>query len=265
MIYTKRSLGQNFLKDLNIIKKITNITKIVNKDVLEIGPGEGALTNEIIKNNPKSLTLIEKDDSLFNKLKLKYSNNSKIKIYNEDILKFNLEEKIKKNTIIFGNLPYNISSQILVKIIRFKKWPPKYSALIFMFQKEMADRIIGKFKTSKYGRLSILANYKLKVLNKFNVSPNCFFPKPKVISTVLFLKPNHKIFHKIKNIQNLEKITNILFSNKRKMINKGFSKLFKNAENLSRKLDINLSLRPDQLNENDFYRIVEYYEKYKKI
>ena len=265
MIYTKRSLGQNFLKDLNIIKKITNITKIVNKDVLEIGPGEGALTNEIIKNNPKSLTLIEKDDSLFKKLKLKYSNNSKIKIYNEDILKFNLEEKIKKNTIIFGNLPYNISSQILVKIIRFKKWPPKYSALIFMFQKEMADRIIGKFKTSKYGRLSILANYKLKVLNKFNVSPNCFFPKPKVISTVLFLKPNHKIFHKIKNIQNLEKITNILFSNKRKMINKGFSKLFKNAENLSRKLDINLSLRPDQLNENDFYRIVEYYEKYKKI
>ena len=265
MIYTKRSLGQNFLKDLNIIKKITNITKIVNKDVLEIGPGEGALTNEIIKNNPKSLILIEKDDSLFKKLKLKYINNNKVKIYNEDILKFNLEEKIKKNTIIFGNLPYNISSQILVKIIRFKKWPPKYSALIFMFQKEMADRIIGKFKTSKYGRLSILANYKLKVLNKFNVSPNCFFPKPKVISTVLFLKPNHKIFHKIKNIQNLEKITNILFSNKRKMINKGFSKLFKNAENLSRKLDINLSLRPDQLNENDFYRIVEYYEKYKKI
>ena len=265
MIYTKRSLGQNFLKDLNIIKKITSITKLVNKDVVEIGPGEGALTNEIVKNNPKSLTLIEKDDSLFKKLKLKYINNNKVKIYNEDILKFNLEEKIKKNTIIFGNLPYNISSQILVKIIRFKKWPPKYSALIFMFQKEMADRIIGKFKTSKYGRLSILANYKLKVLNKFNVSPNCFFPKPKVISTVLFLKPNHKIFHKIKNIQNLEKITNILFSNKRKMINKGFSKLFKNAENLSRKLDINLSLRPDQLNENDFYRIVEYYEKYKKI
>ena len=265
MIYAKRSLGQNFLKDSNIIKKITNITEIVNKDVLEIGPGEGALTNEIIKNNPKSLTLIEKDDSLFKALKLKYNNNDKIKIYNKDILQFNLEEKIKKNTIIFGNLPYNISSQILVKMIRFKKWPPKYSALIFMFQKEMADRIIGKFNTPKYGRLSILTNYRLKVLNKFNVSPNCFFPKPKVISTILFLKPNHKIFYKIKNIQNLEKITNILFSNKRKMINKGFLKLFKNSESLSRKLDINLSLRPDQLNEDDFYRIAEYYEKYKKI
>ena len=78
MIYTKRSLGQNFLKDLNIIKKITGITKIVNKDVVEIGPGEGALTNEIVKNNPKSLTLIEKDDSLFKKLKLKYINNNKV-------------------------------------------------------------------------------------------------------------------------------------------------------------------------------------------
>ncbi len=261
MKYVKRSLGQNFLKDLNIIKKITNIVKIKNKDVLEIGPGEGALTNEIIKNDPKSLTLIEKDDSLFKKLKLKYSNDSKIKIYNKDILKFNLEKKIKKNTIIFGNLPYNISSQILVKMIRFKKWPPKYSDLIFMFQKEMAHRIIGKFNTSKYGRLSILTNYRLKILNKFDVSPNCFFPKPKVISTVLFFKPNHKIFYKIKNIQNLEKITNILFSNKRKMINKGFARLFKNPKSISKKLDINLSLRPDQLNESNFYKIVEHYEK----
>tara|TARA_B100001250_G_C19326644_1_gene582829 strand:+ start:25 stop:429 length:405 start_codon:yes stop_codon:yes gene_type:complete len=134
-----------------------------------------------------------------------------------------------------------------------------------MFQKEMADRIIGKYGTSKYGRLSILTNYRLNLLNKFNISPNCFFPKPKIDSTVLFLKPNSKIKNKIKNIKNLEKITHIFFSNKRKMINKSFSKLFKNPENLSRKLDINLSLRPDQLNESDFYRIVEYYEKYKEI
>ena len=265
MIYTKRSLGQNFLKDLNIIKKITNITKIVNKDVVEIGPGEGALTNEIIKNNPKSLTLIEKDESLFKKLKLKYSNDSKIKIYNKDILKFDLDKKLKANTIIFGNLPYNISSQILVKMIRLKKNPVKYLALIFMFQKELAERIIGKFGTPKYGRLSILSNYKLNILYKFNVSSNCFLPKPKVDSTIVYFKPHNLNNYKIQNIENLEKITNVLFSNRRKMINKSFSKLFKDPENLSRKLNINLSLRPNQLNENDFYRIAEYYEKYKKI
>ena len=265
MRYAKKSLGQNFLMDPNIIKKIINLTNIFDKNVLEIGPGKGALTNEILKNKPRSLTLIEKDNLLSNELKSKYNRNKKIIIYNKDVLKFNFEKELKKDTIIFGNLPYNIASQILVNIIKFKNWPPKYSCLIFMFQKEMADRIIGKYGTSKYGRLSILTNYRLNVLNKFKISPNCFFPKPKIDSTVLFLKPNNKVKNKIKNIENLEKITHIFFSKKRKMINKSFSKLFKNSENLSRKLDINLTLRPNQLNENDFYRIVEYYEKYKKI
>jgi len=264
-IYAKKSLGQNFLIDSNIIKKIIGLTNIFDKNILEIGPGKGALTDEILKNKPKSLTLIEKDNLLSNELKLKYNDNKKITIYNKDVLKFNFEKKLKKDTIIFGNLPYNIASQILVNIIKFKKWPPKYSSLIFMFQKEMADRIIGNYGTSKYGRLSILTNYRLSVLNKFKISPNCFFPKPKIDSTVLFLKPNSKIKNKIKNIENLEKITHVFFSKKRKMINKSFSKLFKNSENLSQKLNIDLSLRPDQLNENDFYKIVEYYEKYKKI
>ena len=262
--YAKKSLGQNFLIDINIIKKIISLTNIFDKNILEIGPGKGALTDEILKNKPKSLILIEKDNSLSNELKLKYKDNKKITIYNKDILKFNFEKKLEKDTIILGNLPYNISSQILVNIIKFKKWPPKYSNLIFMFQKEMAERIMGKCGTSKYGRLSVLTNFRLKVINKFKVSPNCFFPKPKIDSTVLLFKPNSKIKNKIKNIENLEKITHAFFSRRRKMINKTFSKLFKNSQALSKKLDINLSLRPSQLNENDFYRVVEYYEKYKK-
>tara|TARA_B100001559_G_C16484510_1_gene615353 strand:- start:651 stop:1439 length:789 start_codon:yes stop_codon:yes gene_type:complete len=261
MHYAKKSLGQNYLTDFNIIKKIIKLTNIYNKNILEIGPGKGALTDQILKYEPKSLILIEKDDNLSKELRLKYANNKKIIIYNKDVLKFDFEKRLKKNSIIFGNLPYNISSQILVKIIKFKKWPPKYSDVIFMFQKELAQRVIGKFHTSKYGRLSILTNYRLKTLNKFNISPNCFFPKPKVDSTVIYFKPNRKIFRNIKNLENLEKITHALFSNKRKMINKAISKLFKNPEILSKKLNINLSLRPDQLSENDYYRIVEYYEK----
>ena len=265
MHYAKRSLGQNYLTDLNILKKIVSLTKIYSKDILEIGPGKGALTDQILKYKPKSLILIEKDDNLSKELRIKYAKNKKITIFNKDVLKFDLEKRLKENSIIFGNLPYNISSQILVKIIKFKKWPPKYSDVIFMFQKELAERIIGKFNTSKYGRLSILTNYRLKTLYKFNVSPNCFFPKPQVNSTVIYFKPNKKILGKIKNIENLEKITNVLFSNKRKMINKAISKLFKDPGLLSQKLNINLSLRPDQLSGNDFYRIAEYYEKYKKI
>ena len=260
MHYLKKSLGQNFLIDHNIIKKIVKITKIYNKNILEIGPGKGALTEQILKNKPKSLILIEKDNILSKELKLKYKDNKKIIIHNEDILKFNFEEKLKDNSIIFGNLPYNISSQILAKIIKFKKYPPKYSALIFMFQKEMAERITGKFNTSKYGRLSILTNYRLKVLNKFNVSPNCFFPKPKIDSTILYLKPNKKISNKIKNIENLEKITNILFSNRRKMINKNMKKIF-SKDQLDSIKNLNLKSRPSDLKPEKYYEITELFER----
>ena len=264
MKYAKKSLGQNFLADQNIVKKIISLVHIENRNVLEIGPGKGALTDQILKKQPKSVILVEKDNALSKFLKSKYEKNKKIKIYNEDILKFDLNKNLKKDTIVFGNLPYNISSQILANIIRLKTNPPKYSALIFMFQKELAEKIDGKFGTPKYGRLSILTKYKLNILNKFNVSSNCFIPKPKVESTIIHFVPYKLNIHKIQNIENLEKITRILFSNKRKMINKGFSKLFKNPKYFSQKIGINLSLRPDQINENDFYRIVEHYEKYKR-
>ena len=260
MKYLKKSLGQNFLIDLNIIKKITNIVDIKNKDIFEIGPGSGALTNEILRKKPKSLTLIEKDFYLFKKLNLKYISHKKITVYNEDILKFNLENKLTKNSIIFGNLPYNISSQILVKFIKLKNITSKYCSLIFMFQKEMADRIIGKHGTSKYGRLSILAHYKFDILKKFNISPNCFFPKPKVNSTVLHFKPHNKIFNKIKKIENLEKITNIFFSSRRKMINKSIKKIFKSNENI-KLIDLNLKSRPEDLKPELYYQITELFEK----
>ncbi len=236
------------------------MVEIKNKNVLEIGPGRGALTDEILKRKPKSLILIEKDNELFNKLYLKYKEFNKIKIYNKDILKFDLEKKINRNVIIFGNLPYNISSQILIKILKFKKWPPSYSSLIFMFQKEMSERIIGKFKTSKYGRLSIITGYFLDMITKFDVSPNSFFPKPKVFSTVLHLKPKKKLYNKIRKIENLEKITQSLFSNKRKMINKSLKKIFKNIQILKYFKNINMQLRPSDLSPEKYYEITKVFE-----
>ena len=261
MKYAKKSLGQNFLVDNNIVNKIVNLTEIKNKNILEIGPGNGALTNKIIEKKPKSLILIEKDSLLSEKLKSKYKKDKKIKVYNEDILKFNFDKKLKKDTVIFGNLPYNISSQILVKIIRLEKFPPLYSSIIFMFQKEMAERIIGKFGSSKYGRLSILTNFKLNIKNKFNVSPNCFFPKPKVNSTVLLFKPKNENLSKIRKIQNLEKVTNIFFSNKRKMINKSIKKIFKNEVYKKLIREIDTQLRPTDLKPEKYYKITELFEK----
>lgn len=260
MKYAKKSLGQNFLSDNNIIKKILNLSKLHQRHVYEIGPGNGALTDEIIKKNPKSLTLIEKDSELAGKLKNRYSNNKIIKVYNHDILKFDLESVLNKHAIILGNLPYNISSQILVKLLKFNHWPPKFNDLIFMFQKELGDKIIGKFPSQNYGRLSILSNYRLNIINKFLVSPNCFFPKPKVTSMVIHFTPSKTNLFKIKNIASLENVTNILFSNKRKMINKNIKKIL-SEEQISNLKDLTLNSRPSDIKPQLYYKITELFEK----
>ena len=157
----KKSLGQNFLIDKNVINKITHLTEIKNKNIIEIGPGNGALTENLLNQNPKTLNLIEKDNFFAEKLKKKYSANKILKIYNLDVLKFNIERIIKKNNVKFDKLPYNISSQILVKILRIKNQPTKYKNIIFMFQKELGEKISSTFPNKNYGRLSILSNYKL--------------------------------------------------------------------------------------------------------
>ena len=216
MIKPKKSLGQNFLIDNNILNKIIDLAGINNNDVIEIGPGTGNLTKKIIEQNPKNLILIEKDHKLTNSLKNDLKKHKNCEIFNEDILKFDLENKIKKNSIIIGNLPYNISSQILVKLIKFQKWLPKYRKLILMFQKEVAEKILGKYNTSHYGRLSILTAARLKITNCFNVSPNSFYPVPKVKSTVLVFEPIINKNFQVKNIENLEKISHIFFFKKKK-------------------------------------------------
>jgi 16S rRNA (adenine1518-N6/adenine1519-N6)-dimethyltransferase len=259
MIFSKKSLGQNYLIDKNIINKIINIVEIKNKNIIEIGPGKGALTDEILKKKPKSLTLIEKDYHLFEKLKNKFINNKSIKIYNDDILKLNLEKIAIENSIVFGNLPYNISSQILVKMIKFKKWPPKFNNLIFMFQKELGEKIISNYPSRAYGRLSILTSYRLEILKKFFISPNCFFPKPKITSMVIHFQPKNNELFNIKEISNLEKITNIFFSNKRKMINKTLLKLFDKDEIKTIK-GLKDNLRPSDIKPDFYYKITELYE-----
>tara|TARA_E500000178_G_scaffold354013_1_gene421594 strand:- start:609 stop:1388 length:780 start_codon:yes stop_codon:yes gene_type:complete len=258
MKYAKKSLGQNFLKDKNIIKKIITLSKIRNRDVYEIGPGNGALTDEIIKRNPRSLTIIEKDLNLADKLKIKYSKNKNVKVYKNDILKFDIESIINQKALVLGNLPYNISSQILVKFLRFKFWPPKFVDLIFMFQKELGEKIIGKFSSSKYGRISILTSYRLNVINKFLVSPNCFFPKPKVTSMIIQFRPKKQKINL--NINNLEKITQVFFSTKRKMINKNINRLL-GKNKINKISNLNVNLRPSDIQPEMYYKITKLYEK----
>ena len=258
MIKAKKSLGQNFLEDKNIIKKIIDTTVIRDETILEVGPGTGNLTEYILKKNPKELFVIEKDNNLTSILEQKFKD--KIKIINDDILKVNEKEITKDKLIVFGNLPYNISTEILCKwIINLNNELFWFKGLILMFQKEVADRIISKMNSSHYGRLSVLANWRLRIEKVFDIKPSCFYPKPKVDSSLLIFKPK-KSFLKIKDAKNLEKITRVFFNHRRKMIKKPYNFLFDGNQRIQEKLNLDLSLRPQNLDIETYCNLAKEYE-----
>ena len=258
-IKAKKSLGQNFLIDKNIIKSIVNVGDVKkNNVILEVGPGTGNLTEYILKKNPKKIFVIEKDSNLVNLLNRKFSD--KINILNKDILKFDLNNISKEKIIIFGNLPYNISTKILTQWITTPEKFKCYKKLILMFQKEVADRILAKTNSRNYGRLSIISNWRLNIKKEFNISPQCFFPKPKVDSTLLSFVPK-KEFYYIKNPENLEKITRIFFNQRRKMIKNPLKQIFKNPEQVAINFKLNLNLRPQNLSPLTYFNITREYER----
>ena len=258
MIKTKKSLGQNFLIDTNIIQKIIDIIDIKNRNILEVGPGSGNLTCKILEKNPKKLIVVEKDNKLADLLEDNLG--SKIKIINEDILKLDENTLLDEKISVFGNLPYNISTEILCKWILNMRENPWFENLVLMFQKEVADRIIAKFNTRNYGRLSILANWRLDIEKICDVKPTSFSPRPKVDSSILFFKPKKNFFH-LNNSKNLEKITRIFFMHRRKMIKKPFNQLFNGDNNIISTLKIDLNLRPQNLDFETYFKLTNEYEK----
>jgi len=261
MFRAKKSLGQNFLIDRNIINKIVNSSNIYGRSVLEIGPGTGNLTSAIIEKKPKKLFVIEKDDELC--LLLSKNFEKQISIINNDILKFEEKKLTADKLIVFGNLPYNISTEILCKwITNLDEDDYWFDELILMFQKEVAERIIAKHDTSNYGRLSILSNWRLEIKKICDVSPNSFFPKPRVDSSILHFFPKKKFF-KFRDSKNLEVITKIFFSNRRKMIKKPYNQIFNGNLQILEKLKINLNLRPQNLDLVTYINLVKEYENLK--
>ena len=256
-IKAKKSLGQNFLIDREVLEKIVSTTDIANKEVLEIGPGSGNLTTYILKQKPKKLYVVEKDDDLALLLKEKFDN--EIEIINDDILKV-AEDKISDQKLsVFGNLPYNISTEILSKWILNIDSNFWFESLTLMFQKEVADRIISEFNNSKYGRLSILSSWKLNVKKIIDIKPQSFSPRPKIDSSLLLFTPK-KNFFKLEDPRNLEKITRIFFSQRRKMLKKPFNQVFANGKQVAEKFGIDLNLRPQNLEPETYFKLVKEYE-----
>jgi len=256
-IKAKKSLGQNFLIDRNVLEQIVDTIEVENKEILEIGPGSGNLTAYILKKNPKKLYVIEKDDALALLLKERF--NDEISIINDDVLRVSEDKISDKKLTVFGNLPYNISTEILSKwVVNLTKnfW---FEGLVLMFQKEVADRIIAKCNTSKYGRLSILSNWKFNIKKIIDIGPESFSPRPKINSSLLLFTPK-KNFFEIENPKNLEMITRVFFSQRRKMLKKPFNQVFKNSKEVSEKFNIDLNLRPQNLEPEIYFNLVKEYE-----
>ena len=234
----KKKFGQNFLIDNNILNKITNLIENANLEILEIGPGDGRLTDNILKKNPKNLDLVEIDKDLFINLKNKYSKIKNVSIKNEDILNYKIN---KQYDLIISNLPYNVSSQVLVQLSTLKKKPKN---MILMFQKEFAFRLLDINLNS----INALVNCFYDVKLRFNVSKNCFRPIPKVNSSILTFSKKEKFLLKEVEIDNYINFKRKLFSHKRKTL----KNLLKN-HNL--KGDFDLNLRAEKLTLTSFINI----------
>lgn len=252
--FAKKSLGQNFIVDNNFILKMNKYIESSERNILiEIGPGRGALTEYLAKKKFKSLYLIEKDISLAKNLFERYKYNKSIKVINNDALKFDYNHFKKKqnNVIVYGNLPFNISTKLLSYWIGNSTWPSFFNKMILMFQKEVAERILAKHNNKKYGRLSVLVQSRCNVRKLLDAPSSIFSPKPKVDGTVIQFEPISSFKHI--DFTHLEDLLEKSFRNRRKKI----KNTLKDYNQLLVELDIDTNLRPENLSVSDYCNIVE--------
>ncbi len=226
----KKKYGQNFLIDENIANKIVSLIRNRNLKILEIGPGDGRLTNKIIGKNPKNLEIVEIDKELINLLRDKFREIKYLTITNKNILNYNLSNSYD---LVISNLPYNISSQVLVKFSLMKN-PPK--EMILMFQKEFALKLLEKNLNS----INSIVNCFFKVKLKFHVSRNCYKPIPNVDSSVLKFEKLDNFLLKNNEVDNFIEFKRYIFSHKRKSL-RNLLKKYKISQNT------NLTLRAESL------------------
>ena len=258
----KKKLGQNFLHDKNIISSIINKANIENEDIIEIGPGPGILTENILKNKARSLLVIEKDDSFeANLKKIKNNYRDSFDYLINDVIDFDFKKLTKKKYKFVSNLPYNISVPFILKMIKIRKIIP-WKEMILMVQKEVAERITANISTKNYGRLSIMVNLNNDVKKLLNVKPSSFIPQPKVDSTVIKISPKNKYT----NVNNevFEKIVKVCFSQRRKKIKNNLDQLDINTILLLELSNIDPDLRAENINIDGFLRISKNYEKLTK-
>ena len=251
MIKAKKELGQNFLIDEVALNRIIELINPRNEDhFLEIGPGRGALTKRL-SDKAKRLDAVELDQDLL--LSLKLINSNKLFIHNESILNFDVDRIIEYEKIrLVGNLPYNISTEIMLWAFDSLK---QLEDMHFMFQKEFGERLSAEPNNKSYGRISVLTQYLTELEKVLYLEPSSFRPKPSVESVFIRFKPK-KDRHILSPISiKLQEITKATFMHRRKMIGKSLKNILTTQQ--IEQLDIDLSLRTENLSVNDYVRIAE--------
>ncbi len=250
-MHLKKKLGQHFLVDQNIINKlIKNISPNKVDLLIEIGPGDGALTKSILP-HVKSTCLIEKDKDLINDLEFILKRYKSSKVINKDVLEFDFSI-FRYPFRVIGNLPYNISTEIIFKMCKIDN----IIDIHFMLQKEVVDRIVSQPNTKVYGRLSVMAQAYFSPKKLFDISENVFTPKPKVKSSFLRLLPRKSIFKNNKHEEIFYNIVKSSFEGRRKMIRQSLSKYLNDDDYDS--VNIDSKLRAENLTVDDYLLISKY-------
>jgi len=268
-LITKKSLGQNFILDENITDKIVRLANVKNHFVLEIGPGPGCLTRSLIKAGVKKIIAVEKDSKCVNIINYqKEIFLNKVILIEGDFLKEQIFNKIikeirknKKKIIVISNLPYKTAIPILSKILKNRFF---FKKLILMFQKEQAERILAKKNTKSYGRISVIAQWLCGIEKKMHLSPNYFFPKPKIDSLILKFKFKKKI-KKVNDENFLIELIKKSFNQRRKTIKNNLKKIVNFSDQILINCKINPKKRPEELDFNDFINLSNFYSKNKEI
>ena len=251
-IKLNKSLGQNFLFDINLTDKIVRKSEPVLSTIIEIGPGPGGLTRSILKKNPNILFAIDKDSQselMLSDLKELYGD--KLQVIIADAINYPIWNLGNEPRQVIANLPYNVGTKMLISWLKHIN---KFEKLTLMFQKEVADRIVAPVGTPNYGRLSILTNWLTKSKKLFDIPGSAFIPPPKVTSTVIELIPMENPIFDV-SFNSLEKITQMTFSQRRKMLKSSLKKI--NGEAILEDLNISSRLRPEELTIIDFCRIAK--------
>lgn len=250
----KRSLGQNFLLDLNLTRRIARAAgPLEGSTIYEVGPGPGGLTRALLHEGADRVIAVERDERCLPALaEIGSAHPGRLHVVAADALELNERELFDAARVrVAANLPYNIGTALLVKWLTLKDWPPFWQSLTLMFQREVAERIVARPRTQAYGRLSVLAQWRSVPKILFDVSRSAFVPPPKITSSIVRLEPLAEPVAPARLVD-LERVTAAAFGQRRKMLRQSLKSLAEDAEDRIKAAAIAPSARPEQLSVAEF-------------